>query len=155
MPDGKWRGQPTDPTRDIVVDHNTIIQPNAFGIVVVGGPPTLGFVFTNNLVRHNEYGLKGDNRASGLDTIRAYFPASNITANVIADGQERFYPSGNLFPSSAEFQRQFVSYETGDYRLVPGSPWRNAGLDGGDLGAGAPGAAVQPPRPPGARIREP
>ena len=158
----KWGGNGyflllTGEPRDIVVDHNTIIQPNALGIVVVGGPPTLGFVFTNNLVRHNEYGLKGDNRASGLDTIRAYFPASNITANVIADGQERFYPSGNFFPSSAEFQRQFVSYDTGDYRLVSGSPWRAAGIDGGDLGAGAgtPAAPLQPPRPPGGRTRQP
>ena len=154
----KWGGNGyflllTEEPRDIVVDHNTIIQPNAYGIVDVGGPPTLGFVFTNNLVRHNEYGLKGDSRASGLDTIRAYFPASNITANVIADGQERFYPNGNLFPSSAEFQRQFVSYDTGDYRLVQGSPWRSAGLDGGDLGA--PSTALQPPRPPGGRTRQP
>jgi hypothetical protein len=154
----KWGGNGyflllSEEPRDIVVDHNTIIQPNAYGIVVVGGPPILGFVFTNNLVRHNAYGLKGDDRASGLDTIRAYFPASNITANVIADGQERLYPAGNLFPTSAEFQRQFVSYETGDYRLVPGSPWRGAATDGGELGAVR--AVLQPPRQPGPRPRQP
>jgi hypothetical protein len=154
----KWGGNGyflllTEEPRDIVVDHNTIIQPNAYGIVAVGGPPTLGFVFTNNLVRHNAYGLKGDDRASGLDTIRAYFPASSITANVIADGQERLYPRGNLFPSSAEFERQFVSYETGDYRLVSGSPWRGAGTDGADLGALS--AVLQPPRQPGPRPRQP
>ena len=156
----KWGGNGyflllTEEPRDIVVDHNTIIQPNAYGIITVGGPPTLGFVFTNNLVRHNAYGVKGDNRAIGLDTIRAFFPASNITANVIADAQERLYPAGNLFPTSEEFQRQFVSYGTGDYRLVPGSPWRGAGIDGVDLGAGAPGGALQPPRPPGGRTRQP
>ena len=59
--------------RDILVDHNTVIQERAAGILTVDGPPILGFVFTNNVMRHNEYGLKGDNRASGLDTIQAYF----------------------------------------------------------------------------------
>jgi hypothetical protein len=154
----KWGGNGyflliTGGPRDIHVDHNTIVQENAYGILAVGGPPVLGFVFTNNVVRHNAYGMKGDDRAPGLDTIRAYFPASLITANAIADGEDRLYPRGNVFPSSAEFRRQFVSYEAGDYRLIPGSVWRRAGTDGGDLGA--PGAPIQPPRGPGARLRLP
>jgi hypothetical protein len=90
---------------------------------------------TNNLMRHQTYGLKGDDRASGLDTIRAYLPSSTVAANVIADGDPRLYPSGIKFPSSAEFRRQFLSYESGDYRLTAGSSWRGAGTDGRDLGA--------------------
>ena len=136
----------TDGPRDVVVDHNTIIQENAYGILVVSDPPVLGFTFTNNLVRHNAYGLKGDSRAAGLDTIRAYLPASTVTANAIADAPAHLYPGGNLFPTSTEFRRQFVSYENGDYRLVPGSPWRGAGSDGLDLGAG--GAALPSPQRP-------
>jgi hypothetical protein len=134
--------------RDVLVDHNTIIQENAYGILTVGGPPVLGFTFTNNLVRHSSYGFKGDGRAPGLDSIRTYFPAFTIESNVIADAQARLYPGGNLFPSSEEFERQFVSYEQGDYRLVPGSPWRGAATDGLDLGAAIGGAAGAPLRPP-------
>ena len=157
----KWGGngyflKMTDGPRDVTVDHNTIIQENAYGILTVGGPPVLGFVFTNNIVRHNAYGLKGDSRASGMDTIRAYLPASDITSNVIADGDPRVYPSGNLFPSSVEFRRQFVSYETGDYRLAPGSRWRGAATDGLDLGAGASQQdPARPGRPRGPLPRNP
>jgi hypothetical protein len=145
----------TDGPREVVVDHNTIIQENAYGILVVEGPPVLGFAFTNNLVRHNAFGVKGDRRASGHETIQTYLPASTFTANVIADAQSRLYPDGNLFPTSAEFRRQFVSYDTDDYRLVTRSPWRGAGTDKLDLGAGGevPTAPESPRR--GPLTREP
>jgi hypothetical protein len=66
------------------------------------------------------------------------------------------YPATNSFPSSAQFESQFVSYAAGDYRLTAASPWRNAGTDGRDLGASfdqgigrgaGPGAAPEPRRP--------
>jgi glycosyltransferase involved in cell wall biosynthesis len=127
--------QVTGAPRDITVDHNTIIQEHASGIAQVEGPPVLGFVFTNNLVRHNAYGIIGQDRAPGSDTISAYFPASLIVGNVIADGDPRRYPAGNRFPSSAEFRSQFVEYDRGDFRLIPASPWNAAGTDGVRLGA--------------------
>src|SRR5262249_58655689 len=37
--------------RDVTIDHNTLIQENASGIVQVEGPPIIGFVYTNNVVR--------------------------------------------------------------------------------------------------------
>ena len=134
--------------RDVAIDHNTIIQEHAYGIVVAEGPPILGFVFTNNLARHNSYGFIGTDRAPGQDSISAYFPGAIITANVIADGQAARFPRGNWFPSSAEFRRQFVSYDEGDYRLVPGSSWRGAGTDRLDLGANLKTTApIARPRP--------
>jgi hypothetical protein len=144
-----------DGPRDIVVDHNTFIQEHAYGILTAGGPPILGFVFTNNVARHNAYGIKGDDRGSGIDTIQAYFPASIFTSNVFADAPPRSYPGGNLFPSSAEFRRQFVSYDAKDYRLVPASPWRGAGTDGLDLGANGGTAARSPSGSPGLLPRAP
>lgn len=143
----------TGAPRDVTVDHNTIIQEHASGIIQVEGPPVLGFVFTNNLVRHNAYGIIGRDRAPGADTISAYFPASLIAGNVIADGDPRRYPGGNRFPSSAEFRSQFVEYDRGDFRLVPSSPWNTAGIDGVKLGAdltALPSRAIgrEPPRPP-------
>ena len=135
----KWGGngyfvQILGEPRDITIDHNTIIQEHASGLVQVDGPPILGFVFTNNIGRHNDYGIIGTSHAPGMSTISAFFPASTIEGNVIADGDAARYPRGNRFPSTAEFRRQFVSYVRGDYRLVDGSSWRRAGTDREDLG---------------------
>jgi hypothetical protein len=143
----------TGAPRDIAVDHNTIIQDHAYGIVQVDGPPVFGFVFTNNLVRHNAYGIIGQDKAPGTDTISAYFPASSIVGNVIADGDSRRYPAGNKFPSSAEFRSQFVSYDSGDFRLKSSSSWNTAGTDGLSLGADVTAVPSRPPRPPRAPER--
>lgn len=121
--------------RDVTVDHNTIVQDHASGIVQLDGPPVLGFTFTNNLAKHNAYGIIGTSHGVGADSIAAYLPASAITQNVLAGGVGSRYPSGNSFPTVPQFEAQFVSYSGGDYRLVAGSPWRGAGIDGGDLGA--------------------
>lgn len=120
--------------RDITVDHNTVIQDHAYGIMTIDGQ-TLGFAFTNNLTRNNQYGIIGSDHAPGNDSIRAFLPASEITHDVIAGGDPGRYPSGNRFPSLTEFTAQFVDYEGGDFRLVPSSSWRGAATDGADLGA--------------------
>lgn len=137
--------------RDIVIDHNTIVQDNASGIIQVEGPPILGFVFTNNLSRHGAYGMIGADHAPGNDTLRAFFPAALVTRNVIADGEAGRYPAGNWFPSSNEFRAQFQGFDAGDFRLVPSSTWRGAGTDGSDLGAAqtARRGREQPRRPGG------
>jgi hypothetical protein len=111
--------------RDITVDHNTVIQDHASGILLAEGASVLGFTFTNNLIRHSSYGIMGADHAPGNDAIRAFLPASQISANVIADAD----------PTWAQFQAQFVSFTGEDYRLVANSPWRNAGTDGVSLGA--------------------
>jgi hypothetical protein len=121
--------------RQIAIDHNTIIQEHAQGIVQIEGPPILQFSYTNNLARHNEYGIIGRDHGIGNDTISAFLPGSRISDNVIADGAASSYPPGNRFPTSDDFRRQFVGYATGDYRLVPNSSWKGSGTDGIDLGA--------------------
>jgi hypothetical protein len=144
--------------RDVTIDHNTVIQDDAYGILTVDGPPVLGFVFTNNVARHNAYGMIGAGHAPGNDTISAFFPGSHIAGNALADADPARYPGGNRFPSSAEFRSQFVSYAAGDYRLTAVSPWHGAGTDGRDLGASLDPAAgsrdgpVQPPRNPGRTV---
>jgi len=138
--------------RDVTIDHNTVIQDHAFGVVQVDGPPVLGFTFTNNLAKHNLYGIIGSDHGVGMDSIAAFFPGSAITQNVLAGGAANRYPSGNSFPSTAQFEAQFVAYGASDYHLVGASPWRRAGTDGADLGApidrgvGAGAADVAPPR---------
>jgi parallel beta helix pectate lyase-like protein len=137
----------TGGARDVAIDHNTIVQERAYGLVLVDGPPVLGFSFTNNVARHNDYGIIGTDHAPGNDTISAFFPGSQIVANVIADANPARYPRSNLYPSTADFRAQFVAYESGDYRLVPTSSWKRAGSDGKDLGV-APGTTPESPREP-------
>jgi len=130
----------TGGARDITIDHNTIIQDHASGIVQLDGAPVLGFEFTNNLAKHNNYGIIGTNHGVGNDSIGAFLPASEIDRNVMAGGAASKYPGGNSFPTAAQFEGQFVGYTSGDYRLASNSPWRGAATDRLDLGAMLDGA---------------
>jgi hypothetical protein len=123
--------------RDVTIDHNTLIQQNASGIVQVEGPPILGFVFTNNIAQQGAYGVIGADHAPGNDTLRAFFPAALVANNVIAGADPHQYPAGNLFPSAGDFRSQFVSFDSGNYQLTATSTWRRAGTDGSDLGRAA------------------
>jgi hypothetical protein len=120
--------------RDVTIDHNTIVQENASGILQVEGPPVIGFAFTNNLVQHSAYGIIGRDRAPGNDSLSMYFPSGVVTANAIAGADASRYPSRNRYPSATEFRQEFASYADGDYRLASGSALRGAGTDGTDIG---------------------
>lgn len=138
--DGKaWGGdgyllQMTDAPRDIVLDHNTVVQGESSGIAKVDGV-VIGFAFTNNLTGHGAYGIIASARAPGNDSIRNNLPGARIVGNVIAGANPSWYPPGNLFPSVEEFTKQFVNPAGGDYRLVPASPWNTAAVDGRAVGA--------------------
>jgi len=124
---------------DITVDHNTVSQ-NGNIISAYGGtkaePKTVTkFVFTNNLIRHNTFGVHGADRAVGQDTLDAYFPGAVFDGNVIAGGEAKRYPSGNTLFDAADFEKQFLDPSTGDFRLVPGSRYRAAASDRRDVGA--------------------
>ena len=131
-------GQP----RDITIDHNTIISDHGSGILQLDGPPILQFTFTNNMAKVNDYGIIGTSHGPGNDSINAFLPASTFAMNVLAGGNSSAYPAGNAFPTTAQFEAQFVSYATGDYRLIVASPWHGAGTDGLDLGAIVGGVAT-------------
>jgi len=74
--------------------------------------------------------------------------------NVFAGANPALYHTGNAFPSVAQFEAQFSSYSTGDYRLLASSPWHDAAMDGLDLGAvlgvsiagSAPASSAAPPQ---------
>jgi hypothetical protein len=136
--------QVTDGPRNVTIDHNTIISPSGGGVVTVGGASSENFVFTNNVARHNNYGIQGTGKGFGNGAIAFYFPGSVITRNVFAAGKASNYPSGNETPSLADFQDQFADYAAGNFALRPGSSWAGAGTDGLDLGATAQ-LAVQSP----------
>jgi hypothetical protein len=113
-----------DGPQRVVVEHNTV-QHTGRVISVYGRPERSqsdGFVFRANLLRHNEYGIKGDNLAPGKATIAIYFPAAVMEGNVLAGGQRSDYPAGNFFPGVQEF---------------------DARMDTGLSGAGASMAAIK------------
>ncbi|MBC7929905.1 MAG: DUF4214 domain-containing protein [Rubrivivax sp.] len=134
---------------DATVDHNTVIHTGSD--IRTYGPANTGLVFTNNLMRHNSYGIIGQDQSSGQGTINAYFPSSTIRRNVIAGasaGYPNFYPTDNFYPSAIE-QAVFSNPATGDYSLAPVSPFKNQGTDGKDVGCdfGALTAATLAPAP--------
>ena len=103
-------------TRDVRVDHNTIDHD---GFVVAGnGEANVGFIFTNNLARHNQWGIYGDNHGAGFDSINIYFPGISMRRNVLAGGTASKYPTDNYFPATSTFLGNFAaSVERG---LSPG-----------------------------------
>jgi hypothetical protein len=124
----------------IVFDHNTIASDDEIVLSLYGGSSgnftrITRFSYTNNMSAHNIYGILGGEVAPGLPSIQAYLPSSTITRNVLAGGSGTPYPAGNLFPSVSAWRASFVNFAGGDYRLVSGSAYRNAGTDGLDLGA--------------------
>ncbi len=116
---------------DVTIEHNTVFQTSS--IIATSDIPTEGLVFRNNLLPHNEYGVKGDSRGTGNETINTYFPSSLFKKNVMVGGSSALYPSDNLFPPSFD-QVGFLDRASGNYRLAPASPYKNAGTDGRDIG---------------------
>jgi hypothetical protein len=133
--------------RDITFDHNTVLHsgnivtfysgsyPNASG-VKVGGGPVAGFVFTNNLLNHNAYGIFGSGQAYGNQTLAYFAPGAKVQRNVMASDKSMAarYPPDNQFPTVAFFKASFQNAAAQDYRLTAGSPFVNAGTDGRNIG---------------------
>jgi hypothetical protein len=140
----KWGGHGRfmlvgDGPEAITVDRNTVIQDGSF-VQVYGSAneqplPVRGFRLTSNLALHNEYGIKGDSRAVGRDTLSAYFPNATVRGNVLAGGPKDRYPAGNFFPDVDEFLEQFEDPTAEDYRLKANSRFRQMGSDGSAAGA--------------------
>ena len=121
-----------DGTVDVLIDHNTGL---ATGHVIAadGAPPHAGFVFTNNIVSHNEFGVFGSGAAVGTPTLAQYFPGARFTRNVVIGGPSRSYPAGNFFPASTS-DVGFTDPARGHYGLVDSSRYRHAATDGTAIG---------------------
>jgi hypothetical protein len=120
----------------ITFNHNTILQSG--NIMSVYGDPTTNFVFTNNIVAHNAYGIVGDGKGPGRESLNSYLPNSIFKKNVVVATRDRslleaLYPPGNYFISSFETVK-FVDAARGDYRLADNSPHKGRGTDKRDIG---------------------
>jgi Carbohydrate binding module (family 6) len=125
--------------KTVRLDHNTVNNDGGSTIVLYGGysptgPLMWGFAFTNNLLRHNTYGLFGDATSSGIVALAAYAPDARVVRNTFADGPQGQYPSGNDFPSLWQWLQDFGDVGGQDYRLRSSSTSKSSGTDGKDLG---------------------
>jgi hypothetical protein len=140
----KWKGNGFflligDGPSNVVVDRNTILQAGnlieAYGRERGVPVPIVPFVFTNNVAMHNAFGVHGQGRGVGLDTLNSFFPDAVFEHNVIAGARAAAYPSQNFFPSPADLMTEFVDPENEDFRLKRGSRYLTGGSDGGPIGA--------------------
>lgn len=125
--------------RDLVVERNTVVH-SGTGVSVYGSRggapwPVEGFVFRDNVLRHNTYGIKGDGQANGQGTLNAYFAGLIIENNVFAGGPAAQYPGGNHFPPLADFDVAFVNASGGDFTLTGATALRVSAAGGGTVGA--------------------
>ena len=132
----------TNGGQQITVAHNTVQQ--AGNVINAYGAPTAGFIFRDNIVQFNNYGivcLTGGSECGPENIFCNCFPGGIIRGNVIADNlgaatSDRVvekYPNGNYFVGS--FQRiGFTDITKGDWRLGANSKARKRASDGGDPG---------------------
>ena len=124
--------QQRDGVANTVIDHNTAFQRgDPLHAQVVAGVPNTGLVFTNNIGDGNVTAYAANNPSAALAN---WFPGTVFANNVMMDGVASAYPAGNWFPpGSTPIVNAY--YDGSDYHLVPGSPYKNAGTDGKDVGA--------------------
>jgi len=133
---------------DITIDHNTVLHSgniitfysgsyyDANGVRVTAGPTT-GLVFTNNMMKHNAYGIIGNSQAYGNATLNYYAPGAVVRRNVFAMDTSKAsrYPADNFFPTLAVFNACFVNAAQKNYDFVASCPFVGAATDGTNVGA--------------------
>ncbi|HKQ29735.1 MAG TPA: hypothetical protein VJS66_00475, partial [Burkholderiales bacterium] len=85
-------------TQDIAIERNTGRQTEQ--IIWAGdAKPHSRFLFANNAVPHNHYGIIGSGASPGRATLERYFPGAIVRKNVMAGGSANLYPPDNFFPA--------------------------------------------------------
>jgi hypothetical protein len=139
-----------NPLNTVTINHITAFPDSNAHMMVVGDmypkAPMYAFVFTNNLILTGRYPMWNSGGGQQncafndvpLTTINNCFSTYTFSNNGLIEAPSQFppekWPSNNLFPETIPFV-QFVDYSTSNYELAPGSPYKNAGTDGKDLGA--------------------
>ena len=137
-----WNGTGTffqilDGGSDVVVDHNTVLQSGNMITATYSSAllPAASFVFTNNVVPYNQYGIFGDYGVGlGMLAINAYFPGASFARNAVVGGLASNFPADNYYPSALAAVG-FADLANRNYALAPGTPYVRAGTDGKDVGA--------------------
>jgi len=128
---------------ELTIDHNTVDQgytlmslynstvwPAGTAAPRPGTYAVQSLTYTNNLARHNAYGVKGQGTAVGTPSLTAFTVSRVWTNNVLAGGAGQPYPPITWLPSVADYDSQFAT----PYHLKPESPYCGAATDGRDVG---------------------
>lgn len=125
-------------TDAVKVEHNTVLS-RGWALVKLDGDPSTGFVFRDNIARHNDYGVTGNNVGYGLRALETYAPGGVFAGNLIARefnapwNTEQVYPPGNRYPQSLKDVLD-ADAATGYFRLKPNSKFTRSASDGRDPG---------------------
>lgn len=144
---------PTNPLNTITINHITGFPDANGGMLTLQNllsyPPMYGFVFTNSIVVTGKYPVWSNGRGKAscaygnvpLTNLNACFSSYTFNDNLLVASPAQYppssWPSDSLFASSPD-DVDFAQYNGGNggnYRLQPGSPYKNMGMDGKDLGA--------------------
>ena len=104
---------------NLTFNHNTINNTGA--LILLDGGPITGFVFTNNIGNHNEYGIIGvGSRGNGIGSapLKTYTNGYTLRKNVIIGAEASRYPPDNFYPA----------------RLSAADAYKGKATDGKDLG---------------------
>jgi hypothetical protein len=123
---------------NVTVDHNTVLHDS--NVLFAYGEPNPGFRMTNNVLRHNSYGVIGEGTGTGRPTLERYFPGAVFRRNVLAGADASLYPPDNFFPPRLE-GAVFADAAAGDYRLRDDSKYKGRATDGTDVGCDLGAAA--------------
>jgi hypothetical protein len=147
--------------KDIKFEHNTVDNNGSSTIFFYAGwTPTgvskqiTGFELTDNLLRSNSYGVFGGNIGEGSVAFAYYTPNAIVLGNTFAGETEKYYPTGNSYPTVATWLADFVNAAAADYRLDSTSASNHNASDGGRIGvdfaelAAAMNGSTPPPAPP-------
>jgi hypothetical protein len=148
-----WNNWPANVLNNVSIDHVTVFPDPISRFIAIssgmGEPPMSGFAMTNSIVGQNKFAIwnAGGGNSCAISNVpvtelNTCFPGGYTFAdNAIIDGTAYYssskWPAANFFPASASTV-QFVNFNGGnggDYHLVSGSPYKNAGTDGKDIGA--------------------
>lgn len=143
-------GDPTLALHDVMVNHVTAVGPNVGAMAVIGNnltnPMMNHFTWTNSIFVAGQSGILSSGGGSpncafhsdgeqSLGILNACFDQYVYSDNAVIGATGR-WPAGNYAPAASAVQ--FVNYNNGsggNYQLQSSSPYKNAGLDGKDLGA--------------------
>ena len=125
--------------KNVTFDHNTVDNSGASTLFLYGGAtPTgvqiAGFTLTNNLLRQNSWAIYGDAIGPGEPALSHFAPNATVLHNTFAGASAKLYPTGNEFPTIAQWSADFVDRAQANYQLSATSLSRHAGTDGKDLG---------------------
>jgi hypothetical protein len=125
----------------LIVEHNTVQQIG--NILSVYGNPGKNFVFRNNIIQYNSYGIACFIQGAACPDVPYCncLPGAIVKGNIIADNAnqsasnqiEKSLPVGNFFVPSYD-QLGFVDYARGNWRLSANNRYRRKGTDGKDPG---------------------